>query len=78
MDRTLCLTDLPEGARGRVVSLTAQGAMRRRLLELGFVENTTVECVLSGPGGDPRAYLIRGSVIALRRRDSAGIGVERL
>lgn len=78
MNRALCLTDLTPGQRCRVCSLAAQGTMRRRLLDLGFVEDTKVECVLCSPSGDPKAYLVRGAVIALRRQDSDSVLVEPL
>ena len=52
--------------------------MRRRLLDLGLVENTAVECLGRSPGGDPAAYLIRGAVIALRDSDSRDILVQRV
>ena len=47
--------------------------MRRRLLELGLVPGTRVTCAAVSPAGDPAAYLIRGAVIALRRKDAGGV-----
>lgn len=70
MDR---LCDLSPGEQGNVASLCTRGPMRRRLLELGLVEGTRVECLCRSPGGDPSAYRIRGAVIALRRKDAAGV-----
>jgi ferrous iron transport protein A len=51
--------------------------MRRRLLDIGLVENTPVYCVGKSPGGDPAAYLICGGVIAIRALDAATVLVER-
>jgi ferrous iron transport protein A len=65
------------GERARVRALETAGAMRRRLLDIGLVEGTEVECVGRSPGGDPAAYLIRGAVIAIRDADAAGILVSR-
>ena len=73
MDR---LCDLAPGQAGRVRGLVTAGPMRRRLQELGLVEGTKVECLGRSPLGDPSAYEIRGTVIALRRRDSAGVLVR--
>lgn len=70
MDR---LCDLSPGDQGEVCALTTGGAMRRRLMELGLVEGTRVECLCRSPGGDPSAYRIRGAVIALRNKDAAGV-----
>ena len=73
MEHTACLSDLQPGQRGIVGTLHSTGAMRRRLLDIGLVEDTAVECLGRSPGGDPAAYLIRGAVIAIRREDSAGV-----
>lgn len=48
-----------------------------RLLDLGWTENTPIRCVRISPLGDPVAYSVRGSVIALRRSDGRGILVRR-
>ena len=59
-----CLNDIAPGERARVVSQSTCGALRRRLLDMGLIAGTEVECVGKSPAGDPRAYLIRGAVIA--------------
>jgi len=71
-----CLNDLAVGNSGRIAGLAMGGSMRRRLLDLGLIAGTPVECVGQSPGGDPRAYLIRGAVIAIRRADGRGILLE--
>lgn len=73
----LRLNEIPPGSSCRVVGLETQGPMRRRLLELGLVAGTKVECLGRPPLGDPSAYRVRGAVIALRARDCAGVLVER-
>lgn len=72
-----CLNDIAPGERARIVSQSTCGALRRRLLDMGLIEGTEVECVGKSPAGDPRAYLIRGAVIALRAEDCSRIAVER-
>lgn len=52
--------------------------MSRRLYDLGVSEGVTVRCLMSSPLGDPRAYLCRGAVIALRREDAATVQGELL
>lgn len=71
------LCDLQLGQCATVTGLKAVGGMRRRLLDIGLIEGTKVECVGRSPGGDPAAYLIRGAVIAIRDCDSADILIER-
>lgn len=68
-----CLNDIKPGQRARVKELTAQGSIRRRLLDIGLVEDTEVECLGKSPLGDPCAYLIRGAVIAIRSEDCRDI-----
>ena len=49
--------------------------MRRRLLDLGLIPGTRVTCQGRSPAGDPAAYLVRGTVVALRARDAAAVGL---
>lgn len=77
MDALDSLNELTAGQRGVVRSLTAHGTMRRRLLDIGLTEGALVECVGSSPLGDPRAYLIRGAVIAIRRADARNVLIDR-
>lgn len=44
--------------------------MKRRLLDLGFYEGTPIKRILESPKGDPIAYKVRGTTIALRNSDS--------
>ncbi len=71
------LGDINVGEAATVCSLKASGGMRRRLLDIGLVENTRVECVGRSPLGDPSAFLIRGAVVALRSEDCKNILVKR-
>ncbi len=73
MHAQLTLKDLLPGQRAVVTALGTQGSMRRRLMDIGLIENTHVECIGTSPGGDPSAYLIRGAVIALRDKDCRDI-----
>jgi DtxR family Mn-dependent transcriptional regulator len=72
------LHELAPGARGRVLGLTpaCRGAERRRLLDLGFVAGSVVEASLVSPAGDPTAYLVRGTLVALRREQARFIRVD--
>ena len=71
------LSDIEVGEHCLVQGLTAKGAMRRRLLDIGLVEGASVVCIGKSPGGDPRAYRICGAVIAIRARDARDVCVER-
>ena len=76
MFKTMGLHELAPGERARVRALRMSGSMRRRLLDLGLIEQTEIECVGRSPLGDPSAYEIRGAVIAIRAADGADVLVE--
>ncbi len=71
------LCDADVGEKVIVKRLDVQGSMRRRLLDIGLVEGTEVECVGKSPLGDPCAYFIRGAVIAIRCDNSKDIIIEK-
>jgi DtxR family Mn-dependent transcriptional regulator len=73
------LDQLRPGERAKVVALSAacRGPERRRLLDLGFVPDTEVEIEMSSPLGDPVAYRVRGSVVALRSEQARLIRIRR-
>ncbi len=72
----MTLSGLAEGERGIIYELEG-GSARDRLMDLGFTPGAQVMCLFSAPSGEPRAYLIRGAVIALRRRDAGSIRLRR-
>ena len=69
MENTLWTLELNHSAM--IVRLCCTGAMRRRLMDLGFTEGETVCKLLENRG--MAAYLIRGTLIALRRCDADSI-----
>lgn len=44
-------------------------------MDLGIVPGTTVEAEYDSPSGDPTAYRIRGTLIALRREQADQINI---
>lgn len=78
MDTWIGMNQLRPGEQGTVTAVHTSGDMRRRLLDIGFIENTPIMCVGRSPSGDPAAFLIRGAVIALREEDSRCILVRRI
>ena len=63
MYETMTLSALPLG----------ESAYAHRLADLGLVPGTRVTCLARSPTGNPAAYLIRGSLIALRQNDADGV-----
>lgn len=73
----ISLCDINVGETAVVRTLCSSGGIRRRFLDIGLVSGTKVTCLMKSPCGDPTAYLIRGAVIAIRRKDAADILVQR-
>lgn len=72
------LKDLAEGESALIKKVCNTDHMRRRLFDLGFAPESMVSCALTAPLGDPKAYVIKGTVIALREEDSSLILVKSL
>ena len=76
MDTNITLKDLPLGSCAYISSLSLEGSMRRRLLDLGFVTGNAITPLLISPLGDPIAYNVMGSVVALRRDTASKINIR--
>jgi ferrous iron transport protein A len=77
--RKICrLNDLKPGYQGRIRRHHSAGAIRRRLLDLGLVPDTTVSVVCFAPLNDPILLKLENDQIALRRHEAALIEVEAL
>jgi DtxR family Mn-dependent transcriptional regulator len=74
----LRLSDLKDGQDSEVVAIDPQyrGFGRRRLMDLGLTPHARVQAHLTNAFGDPRAYLVRGTMIALRKDQAALIWVR--
>lgn len=70
------LNRLPIGCTGRILSLVSLDKERRRMLDLGFTSGTSVKALFSSPFGDPKAYFVRGTIIAIRDEDARKIKIE--
>jgi DtxR family Mn-dependent transcriptional regulator len=73
------LSDMDDHESAQVVGLdpSCQGFSRRRLMDLGFTEGAEIRPVLRTFAGDPRAYRVRGTVVALRRDQASQVLVRR-
>ena len=76
IDIFMNLCDIKLDSKCIIKKINIDGTIKRRLLDIGLIEGTETECVLVSPLGDPKAFLIRGAVIALRNEDSKDIMVE--
>ncbi len=72
------LNQLTLDEKAEVTEVLALGALKRRFSDIGLINGTVVQCVAISHQGDPKAYLIRGAVIAIRNGDSALIKVGEI
>lgn len=73
--KPLSLSDLAVGTTGKIISVELAGLIRRRILDLGILPGTRVKCVRHSPSGDPIAFQVRGTTIALRNVDASAIKI---
>ena len=74
----ITLNNLNPGEKAKIKSINIDDSIKRRLNDIGLIEDTITECVGQSPMGDPKAFLIRGAVIAIRSEDSSRIIVEKV
>lgn len=74
---TVCpLSDLRPGDTAVVMEVQAQGPVRRRLLEMGFVRGASLKVEKLAPLGDPMELVIKGYHLSLRRDEGQCILVS--
>ena len=72
------LSDIPLGKVVEIQKLDMEENIKRRLFDIGMIEGTKIKAILSSPWQDPIAYLVRGTMIALRKEDSQNIIVRTM
>lgn len=69
------LNKLPLNTTAKILDINCSSNIKRRLLDLGFIKNTNITPILKSPSGDPVAFEIRGSIIAIRKEDTQLINI---
>lgn len=77
--QTSRLSTLSLGEEATIIGLSpySRGAIRRRLMDLGFVKGSTVSIEMNSPMGNPTAYLVKGSIVALREDQASSVLIRR-
>lgn len=70
------LSQLPLNKNGRIDKIECDEGIKRRLLDMGLVKGTNIVPILVSPSGDPRAFLVRGTIIAIRKEDAKHIKIK--
>ena len=70
------LRDVPVGSIATVVKLVGDGAIKRRIMDMGITKGTTVEVRKVAPLGDPIEITVRGFELSLRKDEAQNVLVK--
>jgi ferrous iron transport protein A len=72
----MTLEQLKVGQSCKVKQITAQGMLKRKLLEMGITPGTEIILRKIAPLGDPMQINLRGYELSIRKSDAKNIAVE--
>jgi ferrous iron transport protein A len=75
-NKEMNLNDLQLNSVGKIEKIDCDDSIKRRLLDLGLVRGTKIVPILASPSKDPRAFLVRGSIIAIRKEEAEKIKIS--
>lgn len=67
------LRDVPVGDTATVVKLVGDGAIKRRIMDMGITKGTTVNVRKVAPLGDPIEVTVRGFELSLRKDEAQNV-----
>ena len=70
------LRDVKVGERATIVRLHGEGALKRRIMDMGLTRGTEVYVQKVAPLGDPMELTVRGYELSVRKGDAELIEVE--
>ena len=70
------LRDVKVGEKATIVRLHGEGALKRRIMDLGLTRGTEVFVRKVAPLGDPMELTVRGYELSVRKGDAELIEVE--
>ena len=70
------LREAKVGDTVRVVKLHGEGAIKRRIMDMGLTKGVDVQIRKGAPLGDPIEVTVRGYELSIRKADAAMIEVE--
>ena len=69
------LRDVPVGGKARVIRIHGEGAVKRRIMDMGITKGVEVYVRKVAPLGDPIEITVRGYELSLRKADAGSIEV---
>ena len=73
----MTLDQLAPGEGGIILKVHGEGALRRRLLDMGLTPKTHVYVHKIAPMGDPMELQLRGYTLTIRLEDAAKIDMQK-
>ena len=70
------MKEMAVGQTVRVVKLHGEGAVKRRIMDMGITKGVEVTLRKVAPLGDPMEMTVRGYELSLRREDAEMIEIE--
>ena len=70
------LRDVPVGSNAKVVKLHGEGAVKRRIMDMGVTKGADVHVRKVAPLGDPMELNVRGYELSVRKADAAMTELE--
>ena len=70
------LREVPIGSSCKVKKLHGEGAVKRRIMDMGITKGTLITVRKTAPLGDPIELHVRGYELSLRKADAELIEVE--
>ena len=74
----MTLRDVKVGASCRVKRVNGEGALKRRIMDMGITKGVTIYVRKVAPLGDPIEVKVRGYELSLRKEDAAQIEVKEV
>ena len=71
------LSQLTVGEKGVIVAVNGEGAIRRRLCDMGITPGAEVYLRKKAPLGDPIEIAIRGYELTLRKAEAAHVEIKQ-
>lgn len=72
----MTLREVKPGDTVRVLKLNGEGAMRRRIMDMGITRGVEVYVRKVAPLGDPVEVTVRGYELSIRKADAETVEVE--
>ncbi len=69
------LNDLKVGETAKVVRLNGEGAVKRRIMDMGLTKGTEVTVRKVAPLGDPIELTVRGYELSIRKDEAAKVEI---